>query len=68
VVGQVGQTYIVAEGPQAMYLIDQHAAHERVLYEQMMAEHDREAITSQVLLERCLWTWIPYSLESWPSN
>ena len=30
VVGQIGQTYIVAEGPGGMYLIDQHAAHERV--------------------------------------
>jgi DNA mismatch repair protein MutL len=32
VVGQVGTTYIVAEGPGGMYLIDQHAAHERVLF------------------------------------
>src|SRR5262249_7281874 len=29
VVGQVGATYIVAEGPSGMYLVDQHAAHER---------------------------------------
>jgi DNA mismatch repair protein MutL len=51
VVGQVGQTYIVSEGPQGMYLIDQHAAHERVLYEEMMAEHGKREVTSQTLLE-----------------
>jgi DNA mismatch repair protein MutL len=33
VIGQLGGTYIIAEGPDGMYLIDQHAGHERVLYE-----------------------------------
>jgi DNA mismatch repair protein MutL len=51
VVGQVGQMYIVAEGPQGMYLLDQHAAHERVLYEQMLAEHGKRDVASQTLLE-----------------
>ncbi len=36
VVGQVGATYIIAEGPAGLYLIDQHAAHHRVLYEALL--------------------------------
>jgi DNA mismatch repair protein MutL len=51
VVGQVGQSYIIAEGPQGMYLIDQHAAHERVLYEKMLSERDDGSSISQALLE-----------------
>jgi DNA mismatch repair protein MutL len=37
VVGQIARSYIVAEGPDGLYLIDQHAAHERVMYEQFLA-------------------------------
>ncbi|MDP2339339.1 MAG: DNA mismatch repair endonuclease MutL [Deltaproteobacteria bacterium] len=37
VVGQVGATYLVLEGPQGMVVIDQHAAHERVVFERLKA-------------------------------
>ena len=51
VVGQVQETYIVAEGPQGMYLIDQHAAHECVIYERIRQAAARETPEVQGLLE-----------------
>jgi DNA mismatch repair protein MutL len=51
VLGQILSTYIIAEGPDGLYLIDQHSAHERVLYEQLMAERASATIATQELLD-----------------
>ena len=50
VVGQVKATYIVAEGPDGMYLVDQHAAHERVLFERIK-QQSAPARPGELLLE-----------------
>ncbi len=50
-VGQIGSVYIIAEGPDGLYLIDQHAAHERVLFERLMAQREANTISSQKLLQ-----------------
>jgi DNA mismatch repair protein MutL len=51
VLGQVAATYIIAEGPEGMYLIDQHAAHERVMYEKIQAQLADRSVDRQPLLD-----------------
>ncbi len=50
-VGVVGRLYLVLESDRGMVLLDQHAAHERILYEQMLQRLEKaEAAPSQRLL------------------
>lgn len=51
VLGQVAATYIIAEGPEGMYLIDQHAAHERVMYEKIQVQMQAKMVDRQPLLD-----------------
>jgi DNA mismatch repair protein MutL len=51
VLGQLASSYIIAEGPDGLYLIDQHAAHERVLFERIERQRAQREIEVQGLLE-----------------
>jgi DNA mismatch repair protein MutL len=55
IVGQLFNTYIIAEGEGEFYLIDQHAAHERILYEKY-SNRFRQKPASQELIQ-------PYALK-----
>lgn len=51
VLGQLNNSYIIAEGPDGLYLIDQHAAHERILFEKIEQQRPQREIEVQGLLE-----------------
>jgi DNA mismatch repair protein MutL len=51
VLGQLSSSYIIAEGPDGLYLIDQHAAHERILFDQVKRLRSLPVKEVQGLLE-----------------
>lgn len=62
VLGQVAHTYLIAETPdQTLCLIDQHAAHERVLYDQLRRER---TVQTQELITPVLLTVTPQEAEA----
>lgn len=63
-VGQVLDTYIVCEGEDALYLIDQHALAERLTYESIKASAARGRVKGQRLLEPILLVPTEAQLES----
>jgi len=65
VLGQVGGTFIIAEGPSGMYLIDQHAAHERVMYEKFLGQIASRSADRQPLLDPLIVELAPEELAVW---
>lgn len=51
VLGQAGAAYIIAEGPAGLYLVDQNAAHERLLYQQLRQDLSNGGVPSQPTAE-----------------
>ena len=49
-IGQVAGCYLLAEGPDGLFIIDQHAAHERIMYEKALASRASRMAASQSLL------------------
>lgn len=50
IIGSVFATYILAKDEDCLYLIDQHAAHERIFYEELMKKYEEEEVHQQLLL------------------
>jgi DNA mismatch repair protein MutL len=57
--GQIGGSYILAEGPDGLFIIDQHAAHERVQLERILKQRENLKADKQGLLEPATWELEP---------
>lgn len=64
VLGQVAASYIIAEGPEGMFLIDQHAAHERILLDRLLLNARQATPDTQLLLEPLVLELTPAQCEA----
>jgi len=49
-IGQVFDTYVIAEKADRMFMIDQHAAHERKRFEMLKEDYEKRGVSGQILL------------------
>ena len=59
IIGQSHYTYILSQGPDSLYIIDQHAAHERILYEKYKKLYSNGGVTSQIMLSPLVIDLVP---------
>ena len=64
ILGQVGNVFIVATDGENIFIIDQHAAHERVQFERLLREYYKDRIKSQELLEPYVLDFPPQKVDS----
>lgn len=68
VIGQFDNTYILAEGVKTFYIIDQHAAHEKVLFEKYRDEIKNRMVVSQILITPVVIELIPLDYAYYDEN
>lgn len=51
IVGTLFNTYIIAQFEKSMFMIDQHAAHERIMFEKYINAFENQSISSQILMD-----------------
>lgn len=68
VLGQVANTYVIAEGPDGLYIIDQHAAHERVRFDKILEQWAKHKVEVQGLLQPITIELNPKEEEIWRGN
>lgn len=68
IVGQVFDSYIIAEKGEEMMIIDQHAAHERLNYESLKEEIENKEAVSQMLIEPVVVNLQPSELQAYRDN
>jgi len=68
VLGQLTATYIVAEGPDGLYIVDQHAAHERILFDTILSQRAGKKVEVQGLLQPITLELSPREAEIFKAN
>ena len=67
-IGQAFSTYIILQNGDELVLVDQHAAHERIIYEKLKVKYEEQENTTQLLLEPVVIQYQAFELNEIKSN